>query len=203
MTKGVLIFNSILLLLIAVLFYLHFSSQKSNGASGSGPMVKSSLSGDSVISDFRIAYFDLDSVTNSFSMIKDVKSELSREEERMSSELARLEKGMREKINGYKEQAKSGMTPVQSELANQDVMQMQTTMEDKRAELDQRYRNLYMQRMQDVKSKIEQYLKDYNKSKGYSYIFGYEPGFIYYRDSMYNITSDLIKGLNGLYIKKK
>jgi outer membrane protein len=201
MSKGVLIFNSILLVLIAVLFYLHFTSNKST-AEGTPKVAGKTKDSTGGAAGFRIAYFEVDSVTNSFSMIKDVKSELSREEEVISSELAKLEKGYRDKIAQYQQQAQSGMSQVQSELANRDVMQMQNSIETKRSELDQRYKNLYMQRMQEVKSKIEDYLKEYNKSKGYSYIFGYEPGFIYYRDSAYNITDDLIKGLNERYKKK-
>jgi outer membrane protein len=57
--------------------------------------------------------------------------------------------------------------------------------------------------MQDVKTKIENFLKEYNKTKGYSYILAYEPGIIYYRDSTLNITDDLVKGLNEQYSKKK
>jgi outer membrane protein len=60
-----------------------------------------------------------------------------------------------------------------------------------------------MQKMQDVKTKIENFLKEYNKTKGYAYILAYEPGIIYYRDSTLNITDDLVKGLNEQYSKKK
>ncbi|MDQ3278599.1 MAG: OmpH family outer membrane protein, partial [Bacteroidota bacterium] len=66
----------------------------------------------------------------------------------------------------------------------------------------QKYQDLYMRKMQDVKAKVEEYLKEYNKDKGYSYILAYEPGFIFYRDSALNITADLIAGLNQKYKKK-
>jgi outer membrane protein len=59
-----------------------------------------------------------------------------------------------------------------------------------------------MRKMKDVKNKIEEYLKTYNNEKGYSYIFAYEPGLFYYRDTMYDITNDVIKGLNDIYKKK-
>ena len=59
-----------------------------------------------------------------------------------------------------------------------------------------------MRKMQDVKAKVEIFLKEYNKNKRYSYILAYEPGFIFYRDSVYNITGDLLKGLNAEYKKK-
>ena len=57
--------------------------------------------------------------------------------------------------------------------------------------------------MQEVRTKIENYLKEYNKAKGYSFIISYEPGLVYYKDSIYNITGDVVKGLNEMYKKKK
>ena len=47
------------------------------------------------------------------------------------------------------------------------------------------------------------YLKDYNKQRNYSYIFAYDPSsFIYNKDTIYNITYDLIQGLNAAYKKE-
>ena len=56
--------------------------------------------------------------------------------------------------------------------------------------------------MKSVKDKIEGFLKEYNASKGYSYIVAHEPGLFYFRDTTYNITKDVIKGLNELHQKK-
>jgi outer membrane protein len=58
--------------------------------------------------------------------------------------------------------------------------------------------------MTDVRNKIEDYLKEYNKQKGYAFILSYEPGFmLYYKDSIYDITNDIITGLNAEYEKNK
>jgi len=42
-------------------------------------------------------------------------------------------------------------------------------------------------------------LQEYNKSHSYTYIVSYEQGLFYYKDSVNNITADLIKGLNERY----
>jgi outer membrane protein len=63
---------------------------------------------------------------------------------------------------------------------------------------------LQVEHMTELRKQVEEYLKDYNKSKKYAYILSYEPGFIiYYKDSAYNITGDLITGLNEQYKSKK
>ena len=198
MKNASLILNIVLLLAVAVLFYLHFSSGKKQE-----PSKAVSTQGTTSVpaGDFRIAYFEMDSINASFAMVKDVKSELGKEEERINNELTRLQKTYNDRITQYQGQSQS-MSQVESEKANRDILQLQDRIRSTKQEMDQKFQDLYMRKMQDVKMKVEDYLKEYNKSKGYTYILAYEPGFIFYRDSSYNITADLLKGLNGLYKKK-
>jgi outer membrane protein len=195
--KSGLIFNIVLLILVGVLFFLHFSGPKTGEKKGTS-LVAADTSKAPNVNEFRIAYFELDSVTNSFAMIKDVKNELNREEDKMSAEMSQWQKRYNDKLAGFQSQAQQ-MSQVQSENANREMLQLQETIRNKKNELDQRYQNLYMQKMQDVRTKIQEYLKDYNRTKGFAYIIGYEPTFIYYKDSVYNITNDIIRGLNATY----
>lgn len=197
MNRGLLVLNLLLLVAVGVLFYLHFSAKKPAEAktAAAKPSEKSEV-------ECRIAYFEMDSIENSFTVVKDVKNELGREEDKINNEMAGLEKKYRDKINQYQSQAAT-MTQVQSEMANRDVLQMQETIKGKKQELDSRYQDLYMRKMRDVKAKIEDFLKEYNNQKGYAYIVAYEPGLFYYKDTAYNITPDVIKGLNQRYEKKK
>ncbi|MFL5789063.1 MAG: OmpH family outer membrane protein [Flavisolibacter sp.] len=197
MKSGVLILNVILLILVGVLFYLHFSSKEKPAIT-----LASNNKTDNASVPFRIAYFEMDSISNSFAMVKDVKNELSKEEDKMNSNLSHLQKLYNDKLAQYQSQA-TQMNQVQSEQANRDMLQLQESIRGQKQDMDQKYQDLYMRKMQDVKSKIEDFLKEYNKTKGYSYIFSNEPGFIYYRDTVYNITRDLVKGLNEQYQKKK
>ncbi len=200
MKSGTIIFNSILLVLIGVLFYLHFSSA-GNNKTVTAAVKSATPTAPEKDPAFKIAYFEMDSLEASFAMVKDVKSELSRKEDAVNAELTRMEKNYREKLDRYQAQAAS-MTQVQSEMATKDMMQMQQQMQNRKQALDQEYQEFYMRKMKDVKNKIEEYLKAYNAEKGYSYIFAYEPGLFYYRDTVYDITSDVIKGLNENYKKK-
>lgn len=197
MKNAALILNAVLLVAVAVLFYLHFSANRKSGE----PVVKGSVKNDTSNSGFRIAYFELDSITNSFAMVKDVKNELSREEDKMNSEMNRLQKMYNDKLSFYQNQGE--MSQVQSEAASREMMMLQERIRNEKQNLDQKFQDTYMRKMQEVKTKIEEFLKEYNKTRGYTYIFAYEPGFIYYRDTTYNVTADLLKGLNEQYSKKK
>lgn len=198
MKNASLILNLVLLIAVGVLFYLHFSEKK---APQQPKVASAQQQTNAPNGDFRIAYFEMDSVNNKFALIKDVKSELGREEERINSELARLQKTYNDRITHYQGQSQT-MSQVESEKANRDILQLQEKIRTTKQELEGRYQDLYMRKMQDVKSKVEDYLKEYNRDKGYAYILAYEPGFIFYRDSALNITSDIISGLNDKYKKK-
>ncbi|HZF65114.1 MAG TPA: OmpH family outer membrane protein [Chitinophagaceae bacterium] len=197
MNRGLLVLNVVLLAAVAVLFYLYFSNPQ--------PKEKKAPEKSAVVApakEFRIAYFEMDSIEKSFTLVKDVKNELGREEDRINGEMANLEKKYRDKIAHYQAQAAT-MNQVQSEMANRDVLQLQENIRGRKQELDQKYQDLYMRKMREVKTKIETFLKDYNGEKGFSYIFAYEPGLFYYRDTAYNITQDVIRGLNSQYTTKK
>jgi len=195
MKSGIIIFNAVLLVLIGILFYLHFSSSSSPKPAVTHSVAKAPATGSS------IAYFEMDSLENSFAMVKDVQKELNKEEDAMTSEKARLEKIYRDKYAHY--QSQPSMSQVQSENAAKDLQETQKQIESNLMAMDQRYQDLKMRKMTEVKSKIEDFLKEYNQSKGYSYIFANEPGFFYYRDTAFDITRDVINGLNEKYSKKK
>ncbi|HEX2534058.1 MAG TPA: OmpH family outer membrane protein [Chitinophagaceae bacterium] len=205
MKSGLLILNLVLLVLVGVLFYLHFSKPAVAGVrKEANPKGVVASAQPSAGEEFRIAYFDMDSVQESFVLVKEVKNELSRKEANIASELSRLDKAFRDKYAQFQSQAQNqAMTQVESETAQRTMMQMEQDMRTRKQALDQEYQDHYMRRMRELKTKIEEYLKDYNATKRYTYIFAYEPGLIYYRDTTYNITHDVIKGLNEQYSAKK
>lgn len=192
------ILSALALILVGILYFLHFKSEKSSTVSVKTKNNDSSASN----TEFKIAYFEMDSLESNFELVKEVKSELNKKENAINNELARLEKNYKDKITSYQNQG-ANMTQVQSEAAQRDVMQLQQNMQSRKQSLDQEYQDFYMRRMKNVKDKIEEFLKEYNSTKGYSYIVAYEPGLFYYRDSAYNITPDLLKGLNEMHKKKK
>jgi outer membrane protein len=44
---------------------------------------------------------------------------------------------------------------------------------------------------------------NYNKNKEFAYIFSSNPDLMYYKDTAYDITADIVKGLNAEYKPKK
>jgi outer membrane protein len=186
--------NIALVLAVAVLFYLHFSGNKQNAAfSGATKAVPTG--------NFQIAYFDSDSIQSQFEYFIEIRTELQAKDQANAKQLGDMKNIFAGK---YQELQKAAPSLSQAELANkqQELMQMEKAFQGKEKMMSDEMQDEQFKKLQDVKKKIEDYLKEYNKDKGYAFIFSSSPDLMYLKDSVYNITSDVIKGLNGLYKKK-
>jgi outer membrane protein len=200
MKNVLLVLNIVLLAAVAFLFYKFYS----NGPRAVSPISKAVRSDSSLSSNTscRIGYFEMDSVDNNCEMVKDVRNELNRKEEASMNELSRMDQQIRDKMAEYQNQAAT-MTQAQGEMAQQDLMQRQQKLQGRKQELDQEYQNLYMRLNTEMKKKIETFLHEYNSANTYSYIFAYENGLFFYKDSAFNITRDVVTGLNTMYKDQK
>ena len=138
-------------------------------------------------------------MTSHFQLFKQLQEELNQREENITREKMRARERYQNKFNSYPRE----MSQAQSEAATQELQTLEKNLTNQLQKMEQDYQAEQMQKNNDIKAKIENYLKEYNKSKGYSYILIYDPSLIFYKDTVYNITEDLIKGLNERYPKKK
>lgn len=153
---------------------------------------------------FRMAYFEMDSVAAHFDMVKEMQTEMSSREESINTEMANRTKSLQQKYSYYQNLAQSNkLSQEQSEAASKEMKDMDDEMKNRKQQLDQDYNSFVMTKQNEIKAKIENFIKDYNKTKNYSYIISYEQGLFYYKDTAYNITADVVKGLNEFYKEPK
>jgi len=195
--NGLLIWNILLSLLVGFLLFKYFSRHPIIG-----PKPESHLNHTS---EFRMAYFEMDSVAANFELVKEVKAELAKKEDENNAEIDAQAKKFQQRYLYFQNLARNGnLSQQQSDSANYEIKTMDDNMKLRKQQLDQEYNDLMVRRQNDIKTKIEAFLKEYNKDHNFSYIVSYEQGLFYYKDTAYNITPDVIKGLNEMYkqIKK-
>jgi outer membrane protein len=196
MKNTLLAFNIVLLILIGLLFYLHFSSRKKTE-------VKAASSNTSAASGaFKIAYFEMDSVENNYEYLKDIRNELKGKEQQLTVQLNQMKNRYMDKVNKFQQEAQT-MTQEKQGAIQQDLMQEQKMIQNKEQAVGHELQDASFNKMREVNKTIEDFLKEYNKDKGYSYILAYQPGTIYYKDTNFDITEDVLKGLNANYKQKK
>jgi outer membrane protein len=189
------ILSIVALVLIAILFYLHFSG----GSKTKKPAVAADTKTDA---SFKIAYFEIDSLQEHYAYYKDVLGDIKQKENSMNSELNDMTARYQKKIREWQEKGNS-MSQSEGEAAQREYGAMQQRFQQRKSELEQQLQKQQLDGIQELRKQVEAFLKEYNQNRGYAYIFSYEPGFIFYKDSAYDITKDLIDGLNAQYKAKK
>jgi outer membrane protein len=192
-----LIINVVLLLLVGYLYYLNFSSSKKK------PVTLNHSDKDSSINHGnKIAYIDLDSLQNNYEYYKKVKVDIDRRQTSSNNEINSLQKRFQARAMQLQQKGPS-MSQQDQESAMKEINQMQQDLQTKKQSLDNELFNYNSKMKEDILTRIQNYLKEYNKDGRYDYILSYEPGFMFYKDSALNITRDVIGGLNKQYNETK
>ena len=184
------IVNGVLAIAIIILYVLHFSN--------SIPVIKASAMGGS---GTKVAYFEIDSIQNNYEFFKEVKSALQVKDMENAKQLTALKNAFAAK---YQDLQKNGQSFTQAEVASrqQELAQLEKNYTSKEQQLSQELQEESFKRLQEVKKKIEVFLLKYNSNKTFSYIFSSNSDLMYYKDTAYDVTSDIIKGLNGEHKSK-
>ncbi|MEO7309080.1 MAG: OmpH family outer membrane protein [Chitinophagaceae bacterium] len=191
--------NVILLVAVGLLYVLFFKEKKT------GTVTNLSVGNDIPVTNMptRIGYFNMDSVENGYTYIREVREQLKTKEQGISAELNTLKKSYMERIQQLQSKAQT-MSQTEGETAQGEINQMQQKLQAREAELTQSLQGEQFKMMQDVNRKIEDFLKSYNQQKKFAFILSHQPGdFIYYKDSLCNVTEDIVNGLNAAAVSNK
>ena len=198
MNKGLLALNIVLLIGVGVLFFLFFN-KKDNTSS----VTSTRTDPDPVVQEQTpVAYFDMDSIEANFVLWKQVQAEVVKREAGINDTINQMRNGFQNYYQKLQAQS-ANLSPRQKDSLGNELAQMDAEIKNRTAELNQKYQTYFMTRQQEIVTKIKNYCKEFNKDKKYSYIIAREPGLFYYTDTAYNVTSELLKGLNSFYAKKK
>ena len=198
MKYGLLIWNVVLTLIALYLLITQLTSGRKVEKTPAKSYAADSIR---LHAPFRIAYFEMDSVENNFQMVRDVQGEISRKEKDYNNDLAKLDYAYQTRVESYRSKGKLSNDEI--EKAQIDLKQLQDQLKGQKQQLDQDYQEFVMHRQLELKAVIVDFLKEFNKTKNYSYIMVYERDQFYFKDTAYNITAEIIRGLNEQYKNKK
>jgi outer membrane protein len=193
--------NILLVLAVAVLFFLHFSK-----GSGSVSVAKSPVSGDSMASPvtLKIAYVDLDSIQEKYEYYKEKMNEFERKKENADRDLNSAFQKIENERVAFVQKGQS-ITQVEAENFQREYTRKMQNLENQKRNLENSIQNEGVKTMEELKKKINEFLAEYNESRDYSYIFSYSSNvnMLFYKDTALNITNEVIQGLNEAYNKTK
>lgn len=187
------IIATIALVLGLVLLVLHFTDKKDNN-------VANAKNGDAT--NFVIAHFDIDSLQQHYEYYKVSLEEMKEKETVAANELQSLRDNFQRRLKQLQDKERT-MTYAEVEAAQRELAEKENNYKRREQQLMEKLQAEQVEVMKELRTQIESYLAEYNKDKKFAYIISYEPSYIvYYKDNAYDITNDLIQGLNTKYPAK-
>ncbi|HRF35240.1 MAG TPA: OmpH family outer membrane protein [Cyclobacteriaceae bacterium] len=182
--------NGILVVAVAVLYYLHFSSGSKSTAT----------SADSTVpTDIKIAYINSDTVLKYYDFFKTNVEKLEAKGKKLDQDLQNRAQSLQNDITAYQRNYGS-MTIGQAKALEEDLGKKRQNLELYQRSLEQELMEEQAKVNEELYLKVTDYLKGYAEGKELQVVLKYNTSSdLLYGGSGIDITQDVIKGLNDLY----
>lgn len=210
MKKASLILNAVLVIAVAVLYYLHFSACSAScgntAANDSTAIEKQVVLTPTDIKESKIVYVNSDILNEEYDFVKDLVAAARSKQEKLESAYEAKAKKFQEDYTALQEKASQGL------LSENQANAAQTDLIKRKEELDKM--ELQLQSMmeeiqksnEEVRKNVIDYINEYNKTGQYNFILTYTDtpgGFLLLANDSLDITKDIVAGLNAQYKAKK
>ena len=146
----------------------------------------------------KVAYVEIDSIMSQYTYWKDVTKLIKAKEANIQRTLAGKQKAIQAAAANFQQniqankytQAQQIQASIQKQAQDADALQQR---------LGAEYQNEVAKYNKALSDSVHNYLKLYNKDNKYSIILAKSGDNILYADPAYNITDDVVKGMNQAY----
>jgi outer membrane protein len=211
MNKNVsIVLNIVLLIAVAVLYYLHFSSQHKEMIADTS-VTDSAFSKPSVllpkeIKASKIVYVNTDVLNEKYQYVKDLSDVAKANLQSLEAQYKKKATDFQNRYGEFQQKANQGL------LSENQTKDAQEELGKRKEELDRmegQQQQLMDQMQRDnekVLKSIMDYIKDYNKSSQYNYVLAYSDkiiGSVLLANDSLDITEEIVNGLNAQYKARK
>ncbi|WP_143307808.1 OmpH family outer membrane protein [Chitinophaga vietnamensis] len=195
-TRSQLVSKGMMAALAAGLFMACQGNKAGSNAPATTPAAGNSTA-PAAASSFKIAYVDLDTLEAHFEYFKQKRGELEKKQQAMENQLNGKARGLQNEYADLQRRAAS-LTQEQGESAQRSLLAKQQQLEQEAQQARATFSEQQAKFNEELQKKLDDFLKVYNADKRYAYIFSYRTGVsnILYRDPAYDVTNDVIKGMN-------
>ena len=188
--------TAILAVLVGVLFYLHFKNHSQIDK------INTKVAGNDTAANrpLKIAYVDLDSIQEKYDYYREKMTEFEKKKEGADRDLNNSFQRIENERIAFVQKG-NAITQVEAEAFQRDYARKMQNLEQQKANMERQIQEEGIKTMDELKKKINAFLADYNTTKSYSYIFSYSSSInvLFYKDTAFNITNEVVAGLNQAY----
>jgi outer membrane protein len=183
-----LILNGVLLVAVAILYYLHFSTPSTGREVATGSAT-----------DLKFAYINSDSVLKYYEFFKVNRDKLQAKEQKMGQDLRNRAQSLQNDYESYQRNL-SNLTIGQAKTIEEDLGKKQQNLQMYQQGLEQEMMAEGQKMQNELYGKITKYLKKYGQENGLQVVMKYDQSsdLMFGGDSL-DITKNVISGLNEEY----
>jgi len=195
MKKLPLILSIAALVGVIVLLILNFTG--SSDKSGNSP----STGGESAL---KIAYVNTDSVLVNYQLALDLNARFVEQQQQFTNEFSKKRSDLERQAAEFQDKVQRGgfLNEDRAVKERDRILGQQQEMQQMDYELSNRLAGMEQQINKQLADSIVVYVKEYNKKHNYTYILS-NAGNIIVGSQQFNISKDILDGLNARYAKSK
>lgn len=149
----------------------------------------------------RVAYYHVDSMNENYQLVKDVSADIEKQIKAKSSSFEAEVKSFENWATGMEKKMRNGelLSSEEKKFAEQ-FQKRQMELAQKEQRLGGQIQELQMKELDRASNRVNAFVKEYALKHGYDMIFQYQKGGqIIYINEAFDVTEDIINGLNEEY----
>ena len=161
---------------------------------------KANASAKAAAGDMKIAYVEVDSIMSQYKFCKEYSLILQKKGQNIQNTLAQKQQALQAAAANFQQKVQqNAYTREQAEGVNASLQKQNNDLQILNQRLSAEFQNETDQFNKALRDSIQHYLASYNKDKKYSIIFSKQGDNLLYADKAYDITNEVINGLNKAY----
>ena len=161
---------------------------------------KANASAKAAAGDMKIAYVEVDSIMSQYKFCKEYSLILQKKGQNIQNTLAQKQQALQAAAANFQQKVQqNAYTREQAEGVNASLQKQNNDLQILNQRLSAEFQNETDQFNKALRDSIQHYLASYNKDKKYSNIFSKQGDNLLYADKAYDITNEIVAGLNKAY----
>lgn len=153
-----------------------------------------------VAGELKIAYVEVDSIMSQYKFCKEYSLILQKKGQNIQNTLAKKQEALQVAVANFQQKVQqNAYTREQAEAINAGLQKQGNDLQVLNQRLSTEFQNETDKFNKALRDSIQHYLAVYNKDKKYSIIFSKQGDNLLYADKAYDITNEIIAGLNKAY----
>ena len=157
--------------------------------------------GDATATGLKVAYVEVDSLMTQYDFAKDYSVTLQKKSNNARNTLTLKGNALQAAVNNFQQKLNNNGFTSREQAASQQaaIERQQRDLQELQARLENELANETAKFNETLRDSLQSFLKDYNKEKQFSLILTKQGDNILLADKKFDITQDVINGLNKRY----